>query len=91
MAARHSGPQSDPLTAVAGALGRVLALDSVILRRDTPLHDIGCDDVAVLAVYHALVQHQQVTTPAALDLDLTHATVGDLADRLAQATAVCDE
>ena len=77
----------DPVTAVADALGRVWALDPVILRRDTPLLDIGCDDVAVLAVFQLLLADMDITAPTSeLELVLASATVGDLADSWVGAT-----
>lgn len=81
-------PDLDPVAAVADALGRVVALDPKILRRDTPLLDIGCDEVATLAVFHVLAADTRITVPAAVELDLVlaSATVGDLADSWVRAT-----
>ncbi len=80
--------QSTPVTvaAVGAALGRVLAIDPANLRRDTPLRDIGCDEVAVLSVYLDVLAQVRVThDPGALDLVMSDATLGDIVDRLAGA------
>lgn len=49
--------------AVAAAVGRVLDINPVLLRPDTPLEQFGCDSVALVAIADAL---DQSGTPVAL-------------------------
>ncbi len=41
---------------VARAAGRVLDVDPAVIRADTPLLDVGADDVAVIAIVDLLSQ-----------------------------------
>lgn len=74
--ARYPSPE------VAAALARVLDLDPGILRADTPLADVGCDSVAVIAFVDALAEQQGIgLDPSDDEVDqavLTATTVGDL-------------
>ncbi len=73
----------DALAVTATALARVLDVDPAVLRSDTPLTDIGCDPVAVLAFLDVLVEDHGLvpdTTDDQVDAAIVGAaTVGDLA------------
>ncbi|MFM2438542.1 MAG: hypothetical protein RLZ55_1365 [Actinomycetota bacterium] len=60
---------------VARAIGRVLDVDPGVVRRDTPLADLGVDAVALLAIVDAL---RQAGVSVAVDS-------GDVADTVRRA------
>ena len=64
--------------AVTAAVGRVLELNPALLRPDTPLADMGGDDVALLAIADLLVEAGLVE-PAVLGTHLASVhTMDDL-------------
>lgn len=49
-------PEQHVAATVASAVGRVLDINPVLLRTDTPLDSFGCDSVALIAIVDALVE-----------------------------------
>lgn len=60
-----NAPQGRPLTgAVAAAVARVLEVNPGLLRWDTPLGDIGADDVALVMIADVLIDGGYVRADA---------------------------
>lgn len=65
---------------VAAAVGRVLDINPLLLRPDTPLDQLGCDNVALLAIADALAESGTLIEPTrAAELGRV-TTFGDLVD-----------
>lgn len=83
----------DPSSAdVAQAIARVLDIDPGVLRADTPLADLGADDVALIAIVDLLAESSTVPAEPDSELDLLvrgARTVADL-QAVARLVAVAD-
>lgn len=72
------------LAVVRNAVSRVLDVDPGVLRADTPLADLGCDPVALLAIVDLLAEDVPGADGGALSVEALEAhargavTVGDL-------------
>lgn len=77
------------LSAVTAALGRVLDMDPSSFRSDTPLTDVGCDSVGIIAFVDVLAEDANIELDSAgQDIDealLVCTTVGDLVEVTAAA------
>ena len=81
-----SDPQRRPVSgAVATAVGRVLDVNPALLRWDTPLADLGADDVALVLIADVLIDDGYVTASDIAGALTSAVTFGDLAAAAAAA------